>query len=279
MKPSKRDMREHELELIAALAEGRLEDEAEAHALIASSEQARAEYEAQRLAIEALAQATTVSLTDTERMALRRDVWTELRASEPATGPAKPWYYRWMPVAAGMFILVGLVAVLDQGGFDGIVAADQGAAGTTLAASETTDALAEELDGGDDSSDGAVTEAPTATTIGGEAGDGDLGAATPPAAAAFYSAEAADIRTGEETEPQTRALDIPSSSELEQCLEEAGLTEYQVQDVSPAPDEAGVDVPEEAVPYLAAIPLDADLATAEVVFVSLEMCEVIHIDR
>ena len=273
-------MREHELELIAALAEGRLENEAEARALIASSEEARAEFEAQTTALEVLEGASSVRMADAERASLRRDLWTELRAPAPATASSRPWYFRWTPVAAGMFVLVGLVAVLSQsGGLGGMEAADQGADGTTLAASETTDAVAEELDGAGDDAGGEAAEQPTVSTTS-NATDGDLGASAPPAAAAFYSAEAEDIRSGEETGPQTRAQDTPSPDELQDCLEQAGLGAYQVQDVNPAPDETdGAEVPDEAVPYIAAIPRDADLANAEVVFVALDMCEVIHIDR
>ncbi|HEX6219947.1 MAG TPA: hypothetical protein VF115_02520 [Acidimicrobiia bacterium] len=273
-------MREHELELIAALAEGRLEDESEARAIIASSAEARAEFDAQKKAIEALADVGTASMSDTERSALRRDVWTELRAPEPAVGSGKPWYYRWMPVAAGMLVIIGLVAVVSQGGgLGGIVTADEAASETTLADTETTQAMAEELDGGDEAADGApITEEPTDGE--GESGeDGDLGQAVPPAAAAFYAAVADDIRSGEETEPQTRALETPSPSELAECLAEAGLEGYEVQDVNPAPDEGDREVPDAAVPYVAAIPVDADRTTTEVAFVGLETCELIHIDR
>ncbi len=111
-------MRDHELELIAALAEGRLEDESEARALIASSAEHLAEYEAQKLAFETLRSTPPAAMTDIERAALHRDVWTELRSPVPVGASGNPWYYRWMPVAAGMFVVVGLVAVINQGGQD-----------------------------------------------------------------------------------------------------------------------------------------------------------------
>jgi hypothetical protein len=279
-------MREHELELIAALAEGRLEDETDARALLASSEEARAEFEAQVSALTALSATSPVMMSPTERAGLHRDIWTELHSPMPvpSTPSSKPWYYRWMPVAAGMFVLVGLVAVLSQDGLETFVAADEGAAVTTsLASSETTDAVAEELDGGDDSGGGeaggeTVTESPTNTVA--EAGDGDASAQAPPAAAAFYSAEADELREDEES----RSLQLGglSTTELADCLERAGLDGYEVREANPTPDDQGdpdADVPEEAVPYLAAIPSGEELATAEVVFGALETCEVIHVDR
>lgn len=271
-------MREHELELIAALAEGRLEDEAEARALIATSEEAAAEFEAQSLALRALSDASPVEMSATERAALRRDLWTEFRAPvATVTSASKPWYYRWMPVAAGMFVLVGLVAVLNQGGLQDMAAEDQaalGAGASTVAASGDTDDMAEESDDGDS---GGETAAPTSTMA--AAGDGDTSAQAPPEAAAFYSAEADAIRSGDEAEPQTRATDTPTPEELADCLQRAGREGYEVLEVDPAPEETSdTYVPEEAVPYIAAIPFGEDLATASVVFVALDTCEVIHID-
>lgn len=67
-------MREHEIDLIAALVEGRLEDETEARALITSSPEMRQEYQAQKLAYEALAGAGMVRMTESERSALHRDI-------------------------------------------------------------------------------------------------------------------------------------------------------------------------------------------------------------
>ena len=86
-------MRSHEQELISALVEGRLEDEAEALALIASSPALRSEYEAQKLAYEALTAIPQAQLTDHERAALHRDVWTELQARPTSLAVRTPWYF------------------------------------------------------------------------------------------------------------------------------------------------------------------------------------------
>jgi hypothetical protein len=277
-------MRERDLELIAALAEGRLEDEAEARALIAASDEAAAEFETQSLALRALADASPLEMSEPERAALRRDLWTELRAPA-ATGrsASTPWYYRWMPVAAGVFVLVGLVAVLSQGGLDGIVSADQAATSeTTLAASVTSTAAMSEETGDDASSsdsDGeTVTGAPTVTTTVADAG-GEA-ALAPPEAAAFYSEQAVEIRS--QPEPTVRSFGDLTAGEVEQCLEEAGYGDYDIRDVDATLEQVEAtqgDVPEEAVPYVAATPFGDELATAEMVFVALESCELIHVDR
>lgn len=142
-------MNRQELELIAALAEGSLDNETEARHLVASSPEFQAEYEAQRTAIESLRQVPEARLTEHERSALRRDVWTELRAQTAGRKLATPWYYRWSTVAAGLVLIVGLVAVLNQS--DSTVALSQPddlaefaaetgpAATTSLAAEEAMD--------------------------------------------------------------------------------------------------------------------------------------------
>lgn len=132
-------MRKRELELIAGLAEGTLEDETEARALIESSEQHRFEYETQRTAIEALRSVEPARLNDHERAALHRDVWTELQAA-PTTATRSPWYYRWSYVAAGFLVVaVGLGTVLSQGGDDAADTSREVSAGLAddLAANET----------------------------------------------------------------------------------------------------------------------------------------------
>lgn len=272
-------MRDHELELIAALAEGSLEDEAEARALIASSEEARVEFDAQKSALEALSGISSARMSETERASLRRDLWTHMRGVEPSRTSPTPWYSRWVPVAAGMFVLIGLVAVLSQGGFSGLSGAGDEAAleaETTAAATEDGDDMSEQYDR--DGSDGGAPGAPTSTAA--DAGDGIVTAQAPPDAAAFYSDQADEIRTHDV--PESSTFGEVSTTELDACLERAGLGDYEVREADPDPgtrDDTGLDVPEEAVAYLAAIPSGADPATAPVVFVSLDTCEVIHVDR
>lgn len=273
-------MRDHELELIASLAEGRLEDESEARDLLASSSEARAEFEAQKTALEALSTARPTSLSDTERSALHRDVWTELRTPATTSKTGTPWYYRWVPVAAGLFVVVGLVAVLSQGGAgdEANVSADMGAADTTLASSEATVTMAESP-GEDDAAEGGET-APTSRTE--EAADGDLRQALSPAAIAFYRAAAEDIRSGAETDSLETYDEASTPAERQECVRESGLEGYELHSSYPAPsqtDDGDTEIPEGAVPYIAAVPSGADLATAPIAFIDLLTCEVIHIDR
>lgn len=139
-------MRDQELELIAALVEGRLEDETEARALITSSIEAREEYETQKLAHDALQAMGTARLGEDERAALHRDVWTDLRAGAPTPKTRRPWYYRWVPVAAALFLVVGLAAVLSGGGEEtarllGEISSDLGAGDATAETTSTAAAV------------------------------------------------------------------------------------------------------------------------------------------
>lgn len=286
-------MRDHELELIAALAEGRLEDESEARALIASSPEHLAEYEAQKLAFETLRSTPTAALTDIERAALHRDVWTELRSPVPV-GAGNPWYYRWMPVAAGMFVVVGLVAVVNQSGQDELATAElmmTTSAGDSLAGEEA----------------GTVSTAAEAGADGEDAGSGSTPPVTDSRAldapeVAYYEAEADKVREGELEGVEVEGLDEETpQAVLESCLEEAGLTEYEIVAASTAPfpeevtdttvatDSSGegstspstentLVPPGDTTQYLAAVPAGATLADAPVAFVDLYNCVLIHLD-
>jgi hypothetical protein len=105
-------MHDHDLDLIAALADGSLDDETTARARIDTCPECRDEYLRQRASIEFLASAPRVAMTDFERAGLHRDLWTELRSDPPAS-KRSPWWYRWSYVAAGLFVVVGLAGVLN----------------------------------------------------------------------------------------------------------------------------------------------------------------------
>lgn len=106
-------MSSRERELITALAEGVLEDESEARALIERSFRLRTQYEEQKRALEALALVPAAELTVSEATDLRRDIWTALTTSEPAPVNAgrSPW--AWGYAAVFLFAAVGMVAVLN----------------------------------------------------------------------------------------------------------------------------------------------------------------------
>lgn len=263
-------MRDHELELIAALVEGRLDDETEARALVDSSAEHRREYEAQKTAYEALRGLGIAELTHSERSALHRDVWTALRRDHT---PARPGWYRWVPVTAGvLFVLVGLVAVLSGGGQDAGVFAETAA--DLDGGSETPvpeDALTRDDDGsaGEDSDEGAVVEEPTATTV------TAFGSPPEEEVAAFYSDEAERIRAGEFT-ARMHAFDTAAEDDLDVCLETADLDGYQVVALLDPPDDIDSGA---GAPVLIAVAGDTELADATVAFVDRSECRLIHLDE
>jgi hypothetical protein len=271
-------MRDHELELIAALVEGRLEDEAEARALIRSSSELAAEYQAQKTAFDALSGVGAASLSETERASLRREVWTELRAPA-ATRGRTPWYYRWVPALAGMFVVVGLVAVVSQGGGD-----DAGEEAAARLSAETT--AAESADGGageagvdSDSLDEA--EESTDTTSQASAGSFDLS----PAATEFYSVQASMVRSGALDDPPTDETTVSPEEAAAPCLDAANLAGYVPLKILTAPIESdqfdveALPVPSASNPVIVAIPEGSDLASAVVAFVDEGSCRVIHVDE
>lgn len=256
-------MRDHERELIAALVEGRLDDESEARALVASSPELREEYEAQMLAYRALTGAGTASLTEIERSSLRRDVWTAWRQQGAAASTKGSWYVRVAAVAAGLFVVVGLAAVLStQGGAD-----DDGFAEI---AADTAD---RDLAGDDDAaSDGAETFE--------DAADTTVAAASEPAAEAlsldYLAAEADRVRSGESSS-RIQAFDADTDEDLARCLETAGLEGYTVIAVIfPPPEETGSQ--EEELRLYAAVPDEGQLADVPVAFVEPISCQLIHLD-
>lgn len=110
--------RDHDLDLISALAEGRLDDPATARALVASCEECAQLYRAHLTVREAVAAEIPPQMTNSERVRLHNTLWTEV---EPATSPtpapaSSPWWYRLMPVAAVLVVAVGITTVLNSGG-------------------------------------------------------------------------------------------------------------------------------------------------------------------
>ena len=273
-------MRDHELELIAALVEGRLEDDTEARALIGSSPEFRAEYEAQKTAYEALSTVGTASLTETERAALRRDVWTGLRTT-PATAPSPhPWYYRWVPALAGMFVVVGLVAVISQGLGGGDDASEPVA---RLSADATEAADGADAGAGEVEADAGQEEAMGDTDTTSLMSEGAI--ELPPSGVEFYSAQASMVRSGalqdESVAPTTQSPEEAAAP----CLEAASLGGYVPLTILTAPIESdrvdlgSVPVPTESNPVIVAIPEGADLDSAVIAFVDQGSCQVIHLDR
>ncbi len=244
-------MRKRDIELISALVEGRLDDESEARALVESSRAHREEYEAQKLAYDALTSIPNVTLTESEQAVLRRDVWSQLQSQPRATKTKAPWALRWSFAAAGLFVVVGLLLAVDLAGgndstdfvqsFANISSSLDGAGAGETEAAETTAATSTEED-----LEGAAA----------------LDMAMPPVE--VFAELAAQARSGELSSEQTRTKEQKSS-----CLETAGLGDHQV---------IGEVVEDEL--YLLAIP-DGEVLGPDtpITFVQADLCLVSYIDE
>ena len=261
-------MRKHEIELITALAEGSLEDETEARALIESSERARTEYEAQKTALDALASVPPAVLTDIEKAALHRDIWTELSALPVVARTAAPWYYRWSYAAAGLFVVIGIVAFLNTGTFSADDASAEQLGSSSESAAETT--LASPAD------DGGV-EAPAAVEESADAGE--TGVVDP--VVGFFREHASQLRSGQFSTALAAAEDDREATvnEHSACLGRAGLDDYEaLGEITFV--EAGSYGLDPETPYLVAVPTGVSLdESTPVAFVDLLTCDLIHLDE
>lgn len=238
-------MHDHDLDLIASLADGSLDDPAEARARVETCSECNLEYQTQVTIIATLSSVEPATMTELEKAALHRDLWTELR-SQPAKTITHPWWYRWSYAAAGLFVLVGLVAVVNQIGGGGDQAAE-----TFLEAASGLDGAA------DQPMDSAQGESAETTMAAADAG----GAATPD-----FKALAAETRR--EQLPPTERATLSDEDEAD-CLRTAGLENHEVV--------GGVEADRS---YLVAIPSGADPdAGTPVTFVDAATCEVVHVEE
>jgi hypothetical protein len=259
-------MHDHDLDLIASLADGSLEEEAEARALVESCEVCRHEYDAQVSVLGALSALEPARMTDLEKAGLHRDLWTELRGEAAKTKRAIPWWYRLSYAAAGLFVMVGLVAVLGQGLF------------RSGDSAETFSEVSSGLDGGASAesvtplyspqSDEGGEAAPT-TTAGATATT--LDTAPSPNTSLTVESAAADFET---LADQARQGELPDTdraliTERTDCLDAAGLENYEFQGT----------VAQERI-YLVAVPAGVDLdSNTPVTFVDADTCEVVHVEE
>jgi hypothetical protein len=242
-------MAKRDIELIVALAEGRLDDEREARALIERSERLRSIHEAQTRAIEALTALPPAVLTDAERSVLRRDLWTTLTTEQAGTTePARTgWGLHRVGYAAGAAVLVvGLVAALGQ----------------LTPTSDDTAAIADsdriqtagESDGGISP---ASTDAPPPVNI--------------------LSGPEMDLFSGYAEQARTGSLEyldpshtIEDHETLMSCIERAGLADHTTLG----------DVVESGRVYTVVVP-EGDGVGPEtpVAFVDLDTCKIAHLDE
>jgi hypothetical protein len=243
-------MHEHDLDLIAALADGSLDDESQARLLVETCAVCGSEYRSQTEVLAWLAAAPAVEMTELEKAALHRDLWTELR-SQPSRAGATPWWQTWSYVAAGLFVLVGLVAVLNGPLRSGGEAADTLAVGSDLdapAVEEAAPFVGDDSGAGEDSQAGATTTAAAQRAL-------DLPFAE-------LADEARDAREAE-SNMGTMSLD----GEGEDCLDRLGLE-----------DQVVVDELELDQTYLVVMAEDPELDRS-VTFVALTECEIVYVDR
>lgn len=170
-------MHDHDLDLIAAYADGSLEqDTAEVEELVASCEVCREEYRRQRQVRELLSSLPPVTLSVSERHRLHSEVRRrlDLGPADPTVTPLRPrrspWWTRVAAVAAAfLVVVVGLGALLRMGMVTGgeeayeLASAETATSAAAAEASTTTAAPAYEAPSSDL---GAVPLAEDSTSIG-----------------------------------------------------------------------------------------------------------------
>ena len=268
-------LRKHEIDLIAGLVEGSLEDESAVRALIERSEEARAEYEAQRTAYEALRSAEPVAMSESEKAALHRDLWTALQ-QDPQPAKKTPWYYKVVPVAAALFVIVGLGAVLTQGVLNQ-QSGDEAATAETF--TEAAEGLSRQSTSGDGERSDTVETTAAASADADDNGGADLAAeeAAPlsPALVTAFTEIAEAVRTTGALDDETRFRFLGEPEELEkaaQCLESAGLPDYLIVGEFEDP-------PESETTYLVVVQSDDDIGPGtQVVFIDTANCQIAHVE-
>lgn len=245
-------MHRHSFDLIAEYANGSLEEDAKARALVASCDDCRTVYEQQKSAIHALQPVQSAAMAEHEKAALHRDLWTTLRNPEAApTRVALPWWRAtWaLGTATVLVIGVGLFGVLSNlGGGDAASTQVISEVGSALDGDERTNSDA----AGEDLAPAAETTSTAAVqTLGDLATFEDITRRlrdTQGSTAAYYSEGAFD----------------GSSTEAE-CIEAAGLVDYfAVVEYLEHPE------------FIVAVPADSDAATTPVAFVDRESCTILH---
>jgi hypothetical protein len=259
-------MHRHDLDLIAAYAEGSAGDDTEARALVEACAECRAEYQAQRQALSFLGSLPAVSpMTDIEKAGMHRDLWTTLRNPATAAKGSARWM-KWSLAAAGLFVVVGLAGVLgpmmgaeDQGGgVEALVA--------TTSGNDTVRESAEEP-----MAPAAGDGSASATTIAGDSGELFYSTTTAaaaettagPATDADFEAVAADARAAEIDTPTTTSAD----EEEARCAADDRLGAQRV-----------LTTVELDRTYLLTVPAGAQLtAETPITFVDADTCEVVRV--
>ncbi|HSK06661.1 MAG TPA: hypothetical protein VK990_04005, partial [Acidimicrobiia bacterium] len=192
-----------------------------------------------------------VELTELERAARHRALWTELRRDPSRSAPV-PWWQRWSYVAAGLFVLVGLAGVLNGviGSGDGGGEAQESRVDLEAAPAgdEAAPFLAEDS-GGEDGGDSAVT----------------ITAAAEEAGSVPFPELADEVRASRRTVPGSGTTSQEPT--VDECLGRLGLDDHVVV--------AELELDQV---YLAVMAEDRE-ADRSVTFVTAVECEIVFVDR
>ncbi len=246
-------MHRHNFELIAEYAQGSLDDEARARSLVESCARCRTIYDEQLFARNALGPATTAFLTEHEKAALHRDLWTELRSPTAATEKRTWWRSSWAFGAATVLVIgIGLAGVLNN----------------QDATTETFSEVGADLDGG--ASDGLETEdslAPSAETPSTPSAETTSTSAVAAVAdVATYEGVTEEVRSAEGTTDSYSKAAVPEEGSTQQeCLQNAGLDNFLI-----------LEAFETVTSLIVAIPQDQMLSTTPIVFVDPDTCTIVH---
>lgn len=240
-------MHRHNFELIAEYAEGSLQDDALARSLVSSCDRCRAVYDEQVAALAALAPVNTASLSQHEKAALHRDVWTELRSptNETQRSAVGWWRSSWAFGAAAVVVIgVGLFGVLNT---QDAPVETFSEIGSGLSAGQTNDL------GGEDGLS-PTDETPTTAP------------ATELSDVAAYETITSEVRSAEgSTSSYARAEELDEGTSNQECLELAGLDNYLV-----------LEGFEPLTSLIVAVPEDRSLSATPIVFVDPESCTIVH---
>ena len=176
---------DHDLDLIAAFVEGRLDDPAPAEALVAACPECAHDFQSHQTVLEAVRVQPHATLDDLERRRLRAAVWEGIEAEpSPAAAPpvparkaSTPWWYRIAPVAAALVVVVGVSANLVPQGGDSATTEELRTTGPGVDALERPEMATEGTDAADATSMAdapETTAAATATTSGASGGATEL---------------------------------------------------------------------------------------------------------
>ena len=244
-------MHRHDLDVIAALAAGTLEDEASARALIAACDECRIEYETQQQILAALAETAPATMTEGERAGLHRDLWTALRPQQ-APRTSKAWWYRVSYAAASLLVVIGVASVISQTGVQ--------------EATETFTALPadEQVDVENEIAAPRAAPAPTSAA----AADSPTYAAAAPQDGLDFAAMAESVRSDTDalSDYSSERWMIADSAGTSECVDQA---EFEGQRI--------VAIIEN---YILAVPAGTELGPdTPITFVDIDTCSVVHVEE